>query len=813
MSFLDEYVNVLCRRLSLVKFVSGEASLKVDAIHRICSALAYTDSTNFATVESVAALMRIFINDWDRTVRSCAFRCLRYCLLRGIPSGTLTNLSVDLLCVTRLEACKSSVERAAVLKFMAAWISKTADLNVLSVLLSSLVEMMILTGSSPSPHAAFTHVVAEMITDICRKHPDLGSKHTRYLFDAFSSCPDAFVREKLIALAIMLFRKGFPQKVGEELITPDIFARILRIDAGRALVMKSVDATFFFSEGILSILMDAFSEGVDVNQLILPYKDELVDHFISNKKMPYLELFGSADIAKIAWKYPDWMRERIETSASGSTSRISRSRRTSLSTPAPVINISSGSSTFDQVQTVLESSTRDVLSQLDYLCDMIESVFLQARSVVLLESLICNLSRLMIEHSNIPGDRLSRVAHLHGLGSEVLWLLCLRGNPEETKASLDSGWIASKWATDWQETYMMSLTEFSMECDMGRAKEATHITINEVQYSASLIYGTGNSAQSFSPIAIPYSGVLMDAPVGATAGVFTISFDSDTPLHVDINDPVISRRLETGIRDLFGSRVSDLWLGSTCVTFEVTSDGSYGLLSVRRQVQTSTTLGWESLNPITVLASTHEGCEWMYCHKLDVFQSAMESVKSMDSAIANRAAWTLGSLLITQSDHALGVFGELDLWNYFDSIQAGTVRVHVSVLFTVQRIFQLANRALKGFPSTLFKSAYPAIPAHVHLSEFCDSANIPEAFTEAHAEVVKEIDALASSVHLKQKSAALSAQKQKNGALFLSVPLWVTVMNRMQQGRYPLAARRVVHSLFLHTLCDETSVSVLDRLR
>jgi hypothetical protein len=93
-----------------------------------------------------------------------------------------------------------------------------------------------------------------------------------------------------------------------------------------------------------------------------------------------------------------------------------------------------------------------------------------------------------------------------------------------------------------------------------------------------------------------------------------------------------------------------------------------------------------------------------------------------------------------------------------------------------------------------------------------NASNQPaEAFTDEHLAVVHAIDALASSVHFKQKSAALTEKKSKTPLLFQSVPLWAAVMERVCVGRFTLQARRLIHSLFIHTICDDVALAILDK--
>jgi len=79
--------------------------------------------------------------------------------------------------------------------------------------------------------------------------------------------------------------------------------------------------------------------------------------------------------------------------------------------------------------------------------------------------------------------------------------------------------------------------------------------------------------------------------------------------------------------------------------------------------------------------------------------------------------------------------------------------------------------------------------------------------------VFDEVMSLASLVQFKTKSANLTQIRQSNPSIFQSVPLWFSVYDRTLKGSFNLAARRVIHSLFVHTLCSPDALAELDLLK
>jgi hypothetical protein len=177
------------------------------------------------------------------------------------------------------------------------------------------------------------------------------------------------------------------------------------------------------------------------------------------------------------------------------------------------------------------------------------------------------------------------------------------------------------------------------------------------------------------------------------------------------------------------------------------------------------------------------------------------------------ALWLVGGLLLSKSEAAWSLASDLGVIEVIHAIVSSRPVAFSNMhLFTAVRMANMAGLTLPSLELLSGKSIPSTVPTLPKLPPKNDSSNQYEAFTEAHLELLADLDSLASSVHFKQKSAALAAKKQKNGALFQSVPLWYAVMDRMTIGRYSLQVRRLIHSLFVHTICDEKSMEVYDSL-
>ena len=205
---MDEYLNVLCRRLQLVRFVSGESNLKVDAIHRLTGIVGIRGCYDTSILLKICELMRVFMIDWDRTVRSCAFRCLRYCINLPDPivDDELRRLYIHQITVMRLEACKSSTERASILKFITSWVKKTSDGRTVSLFVTSMVELIVAAAGSAQGDtlSAFVGVIFEILFDGVHRFPKEFIHIIHRNLDQLASVANVDWRSRIIELCTLL---------------------------------------------------------------------------------------------------------------------------------------------------------------------------------------------------------------------------------------------------------------------------------------------------------------------------------------------------------------------------------------------------------------------------------------------------------------------------------------------------------------------------------------------------------------------------------------------------------------------------------
>lgn len=849
---MNEYLLVLCRRLLNVRFVSGESSLKVDAIHRMTAVLSCPLELDQAAVKQVCEIMRIFIIDWDRTVRSSAFRCLRYCLIRAPPLERLCKQgSLDFLAISRLESCKSSVERAAVLRFLSVWLSVTTDKRIETLVLSSLVELLVASGAT-APNSGvlsgFAVTILSVIVEVADRSPVAIMEHLDLLLDFAQSFTDTISLSRVLGVVLRMVWRGYIRRVPEQLISPDLFVRLSKSFAGAAVLGRSIDGSFLTSESIQQALLDDDTIHPRVFSLIEPFKEELIERFITTKKFHLLQLFKSVDVSSIEWKFPDWLKERVEASStSGSTSRRPLSRQSSLSA-APIVDlmgpsavITRANKTFTDALQLVQGVT-SFESKREKLISMVENLYANPHSNVLVELILIELCKLLLYSSQDQRADLARIAHLPGLDSTVLWLLAFMHEPEQVSIAIASGWLKSEWTNVWSGILMETLASVSMECDIDLNRRGLPVgqapvwVVNGISYRACTarrpisdqnnIQKTIRDVYMISDLSLPHWMVIMDVPLVAEDGKFTIISSNGKTTNLDITDPIIVTQIMNKCFKLYGTDVSEISIGQFTFILEATERAEYQLLAIAGRVDINNCvhaerLPWETICPTAVLSTTQEGCDWLRANKFKELESSVANIRSNNIGVTTQSMWLVGGLIMSGSEHAKTLADELGVHQVIKQILLGEISCQQpAVVFTAARIAEIANQRL-GYdlfptPSLValtFNRPAVYIPDIPELPPLKRSSVAAETFTESHIEILNEIDTLASSVHFKQKSASLMARKQKQGSLFLSIPLWCAVMERMQLGRFSLQARRVVHSLFIHTLCEEASIEILDTIR
>lgn len=840
---MEGLVEVILQRMSHLELVSGESSVKSDSLQKLCLCLESGLSTDLRA--RVIRSIRSFVLDWDRVIRSMAFRCLRYCFSGRDVEEVLLAFSLDKLCISRLDAAKSSVERSQILRFIARWLHSTQREDVVEFFTKSLLEIA-WSHAAATQISSFDSCMVDILICICSRFPVVSSRVSalRRLLNHAVSAFDTHIRDKIISLVVAQSRLRPPVTVPEDHLTAQIVAILLQSPLGTLTLQASMSAKFITDresvmEQLLILRMDTFSK-CRVDSLLHPMRDEIVETLISVSEKRFLALFDSLDSNVMGWKHTKWIKPFCRS--------LLPSRRSSFS---DVVIETVNQEDTNKVDENQGSARFEGFSRLiaDHLLidDKQLHPFLYASTLVS----ITRLSYCAQDHW-LTADRVSKLASLHSLDSELLWLASFRKDAVSLLQAIESGWTDRMWGESWVGTDLEAIDLFCAVIEGSYSEIRSHQesagvmwSVNGTQFGsvslvrpslASLISLGAHGSQSRlelvwnCPLSFPHDVALIDSPTAGLKGILRIDYGSTCSATLDVSMEQIQDALTRNTYILGGTQIAEYFhsCSGITVTFELVNGGNgYNLIALSKQKSKQKAFlrkeswVWLRQSPLATLGASGKALDWIRFSKFEDLNRAMKFLNSSNVSEAKRGLYLFGMLLISGSGAAIQLcsdFGFIDLLNDILSLKKTVPRPlliacydiaeFVSFSFDSSPVIVPNIGVLDGSFWTVEKQLIPEVSSPL----FNESTNAAEAFTDRHLNIFREINALASSVHFKQNTASLNATKQKNPEIFQSVPLWLAVMDRLRVGRFNLQSRRIIHSLFMHTFHSDASFMTLDRL-
>ena len=359
----QELLNVLLVRLGHLSFVSGESGLKLDTLNRINGVLIGDvaggagggggdggdggdgdggdggdgaggdggESVSPATPSSpptpsspLLHLLRVFILDWDRAVRACAFRSLRLWIAAGGDTQRLHALSIDLLAVTRLESSKSPVERVAILRFLSCWME--LDTPTTRYFLHSFHQLIIGQITS-EPSSPFLRALIELSLVVFERRPSLVEPGPlRELIKALF--PHISEEDKI---RFLKFTKTFGPSFGisESAVSPNVFAHLL--ETGVDVLANSIGPSTILS-GVSSEWVEQLLSGRRSHAIFLmhaigfaPVLAMTIKAKILSPTHTVIPMHSLLELTRLGrsfgggneWKYPAWVNEKFREMVAG----------------------------------------------------------------------------------------------------------------------------------------------------------------------------------------------------------------------------------------------------------------------------------------------------------------------------------------------------------------------------------------------------------------------------------------------------------------------------------------------------------------
>jgi hypothetical protein len=764
----DEYQTAILNRLGILAFVSGESNLKLDSISRfLTSTLA---SSHPRSVEAI----RPYVLDWDRNVRSAAFRALRYMKIEEVETEFI-RLSLDKLVLYRLESCKSAIERISILRFIAAWLNGTRRIEVAETLLSSILELII-GHLSQSPAQAFLTALIDVFVASLKRFPFLKVSKLRQFLQETAGQLSKRHRKILYYVVQRRAIHSGPMCLPENFISPELICDLGLTVGGLSILASSIDPSYASDE---------------VNRAL---ENAKVDQRVEIKSSPKL------------------------TPVSGALKESPRLLRIDISGNVPSIARAADLNSIERNPTRVADQLSEVISQYH----LVEGFVLHPV-----------IYMWMISQLIHAGDfvDVGAVTSVHGFHSDLLWLRRFKHDRHSFSTAIESGWVDRKWKQEWLPISFDKIYDGCLEacCHTGIGDGMHELLINGGRYKCvvvpcptfQVLNSLGHQLTAYSseilwasPLSLSTTIALIDDPV-----VGPIIEIKAGPTVLKIDTSTLPEMLESCIGGRLVCEYNHTGSGYTLM-FDVTT-GSHQLIAVClpiRERRSGTDFLMSELLPLHFAynLSTPHGCEWLQQTKTEYLERCIQCIRS-GSESSSSAVWFFGALCLGGQD-GYELAKRTGFIDYMNSVNDGSV-----TFSTYIKMLLLEMSAAIGLRFPTMKtdmrqltSMKPeetiSIPILSPLPLINSSSNPSLSFTQAHVAIMREIDSLASSVHFKKKCASLNDRRQESPELFLSVPLWKAVMDRVCIGRFPLQARRTIHGLFLHTFFEMECLSILDSL-
>ena len=237
------YLDVLVHRLESLLFVSGESLLKLDTLHRLGNLLTECRFSSFEVSLSSRAvgILRVFLVDWDRSVRSLCFRVCRV----GLPFMREEDMllkSIDVFTVVRLESSKSHVERVAIIRFMSDWMRITTSSLLVSLFLKAVNELIF--GHLPKDMSHFVIALSDLSMSIQSRFPHISVFGLKGFFEAvYPNINDRGKNQLMHLTNYICTSSDSIISISEKLVlVPSILKKIVASTVGLAILAAS--ATF-----------------------------------------------------------------------------------------------------------------------------------------------------------------------------------------------------------------------------------------------------------------------------------------------------------------------------------------------------------------------------------------------------------------------------------------------------------------------------------------------------------------------------------------------------------------------------------------
>lgn len=324
----EEFTKKLLSTMGQLAFTTGNTSIKREVLG-LLEDLVVPGKESLSNRQTLIQAIRPFVLDWDRLIRSQAFRILRL-ILPG-NEDIFQRLSLHFLTFIRLESSKSVQERASILRFIAKWLSISTDSGLVESIVRSLTEISVAhTGGLSSNATDFYSAIFAMLLDASKRFPEETLKFLNRIANTCSSRLDnatyGILLDRIVHSCGVV---GFSVQVLPDVLSTRAIMKLSKSLAGISMLAHSLTANKVCDEAttFLEIFGEDFSEKSSFVQMLreVPDVGPILLHsaqksMTSNASTTSTELDllcaieppGLIDyLNTVSWRFPDWIAQKF----------------------------------------------------------------------------------------------------------------------------------------------------------------------------------------------------------------------------------------------------------------------------------------------------------------------------------------------------------------------------------------------------------------------------------------------------------------------------------------------------------------------
>ena len=325
-----EYLDGCITNLTRLAFSTGNTAQKCEILDVIAELVSFESS--LTTSVQLTRLIRAFTLDWDRSVRSSAFRLLRT-LCTPESEDVFSSLGIQKLAIIRLESSKAPQERVAVLRLIAKWLSTTNNPSIVDCFARALTGVVLAASNHLSTNPVDVYSTSFLVLiSVSKRFPKLVLEHLGKILNSCHSRSESTIVSFLVEHIVSLCEgEKTCVQLCPAVLSPQILRLLCKSMTGLSIMRHSLTAIIvsenaaLFGEIIQSKSSDIDSISLQAMLGTIPdVEAQLIHDAIksmsdnSSTSSPEIDLLvlllrpsTQGYLDKIAWRTPEWIYTRL----------------------------------------------------------------------------------------------------------------------------------------------------------------------------------------------------------------------------------------------------------------------------------------------------------------------------------------------------------------------------------------------------------------------------------------------------------------------------------------------------------------------